>query len=92
MKRIVVEHMVARRFAYPEIPDADFTAERLDHSYEQSFNHWKAKFAGKKSSGAKRAKTMGIREIEKILNAVGSKPEGNAAAGTAKGGGKEAGS
>jgi hypothetical protein len=74
MKRIVIEHIVSHRYAYAEIPDSEFSADRLDHAYEQSFNHWKSKFMGKKSSGikTKRPKTIGIREIQKILDTVGT--------------------
>lgn len=58
MKQIVIDHILSHRYAYPDIPDTEFTPERLDHSYEQSFNHWKAKFNGKKASGQKKVKSV----------------------------------
>jgi hypothetical protein len=74
MKRIVIEHIISHRYAYPEIPESEFTADRLDHSYEQSFSNWKAKFHGRKPSGIKfkRVKSIGLREVQKILDVVGT--------------------
>lgn len=79
MKQIVIEHIVSHRYAYPEIPETEFTADRLEATYEQSFNSWKAKFLGKKPSGPhKRAKTsMGLREIQKLLEVVGTGRDGS---------------
>jgi hypothetical protein len=78
MKRIVIEHIVSHRYAYPEIPETEFTGDRLDHSYEQSFNNWKAKFHKKKPSGIKKTKAIGSRELQKILDVVGTGREKDA--------------
>lgn len=74
MKQIVIEHIVSHRYAYPEIPESEFTADRLETTYEQSFSSWKAKFLGKKPSGPhKKPRTsMGLREIQKLLEVVGT--------------------
>ena len=74
MKQIVIEHIVSHRYAYPEIPESEFTAERLDTTYEQSFSSWKAKFLGKRPSGPnkKPRKSMGLREVQKLLEVVGT--------------------
>lgn len=47
MKQIILNHIIALRAEYPEVPDADFVPARMDNSFEQAFSTWRGKVTGR---------------------------------------------